>query len=125
MSDHATMAMAIGVGIFLAHRKLGLVAIALALFEGFCRVYAGFHYPTDVLGGLALGTAVTLLFTPLAMALLTPLVSAISSSPHGAWLVRSRAAREADRAGGEPLVADEEKRRGAADAPAEENNLAA
>jgi len=32
----------------------------------------GVHYPTDVIGGFALGTAVALLLTPLAMALLTP-----------------------------------------------------
>ncbi|MFE3140508.1 phosphatase PAP2 family protein [Streptomyces scopuliridis] len=96
VSDHATMAMALAVGVFIAHRKLGLAAIGLALLEGFCRVYMGVHYPTDVIGGFALGTAVALLLTPLALALLTPLVSAISRSPRGGWFVRSRAARAAD-----------------------------
>ncbi|MFG2872732.1 phosphatase PAP2 family protein [Streptomyces sp. NPDC048338] len=90
VSDHATMAMAIGVGLFVAHRRLGLVAIALAFTEAFCRVYMGVHYPTDVIGGLALGTAVTLLLAPLAHALLTPVVSAIARSGAGARLVRSR-----------------------------------
>ncbi|QXE36085.1 phosphatase PAP2 family protein [Streptomyces sp. GMY02] len=97
VSDHATMAMALGAGIFIAHRRFGLAAIALALLEGFCRVYMGVHYPTDVIGGFALGTAVALLLTPLALALLTPLVSAVSRSQRMAWAVRSRAAREADR----------------------------
>ncbi|GGU04294.1 MULTISPECIES: phosphatase PAP2 family protein [Streptomyces] len=94
VSDHATMAMAIGVGLFVAHRKFGLAAIALAFAEGFCRVYMGVHYPTDVIGGFALGTAVALLLAPLAHALLTPLVSAIARSKHGARLVRSRHAVE-------------------------------
>ncbi|MET9955367.1 phosphatase PAP2 family protein [Streptomyces sp. NPDC006339] len=94
VSDHATMAMAIAVGVFVAHRRFGLAAIGLALAEGFCRVYMGVHYPTDVVGGLALGTAVALLLAPLALALLTPLVSAVARSRHGARLVRSRRAAE-------------------------------
>ncbi|MEU0528607.1 phosphatase PAP2 family protein [Streptomyces niveus] len=98
VSDHATMAMALGAGIFVAHRGFGLAAIGLALIEGFSRVYLGVHYPTDVIGGFALGTAVVLLLAPLAMALLTPLVSAVCRSRRAGLLVRSRAAREADRA---------------------------
>lgn len=90
VSDHATMAMAIGVGLFVAHRKWGLAAIGLALAEGFARVYMGVHYPTDVIGGFALGTAVALLLAPVALALLTPVVSAVSRSRRGARLVRSR-----------------------------------
>ncbi|MER5771658.1 phosphatase PAP2 family protein [Streptomyces sp. NPDC001985] len=89
VSDHSTMAMAIAVGIFLAHRKLGFAALGLAILEGFLRIYMGVHYPTDVIGGFALGTAVTLLLAPLAMALLTPLVSAIAGSRAGV-LVRSK-----------------------------------
>ncbi|MEU4268904.1 phosphatase PAP2 family protein [Streptomyces sp. NPDC026092] len=92
VSDHATLAMAIAVGVFIAHRKLGLLAIALAFAEGFCRVYMGVHYPTDVIGGIALGTAVALLLAPVAHALLTPLVTAIARSRHGARLIRSRSA---------------------------------
>ncbi|MFG2148293.1 phosphatase PAP2 family protein [Streptomyces sp. NPDC048696] len=90
VSDHATMAMAIGAGLFVAHRKFGAVAIALALAEGFCRVYMGVHYPTDVVGGFALGTAVALLLAPLALLLLTPLVSRVARSPRLGRLVRSR-----------------------------------
>ena len=90
VSDHATMAMAIAVGLFVANRKFGLWAIGLALVEGFCRVYMGVHYPTDVVGGFALGTAVALLLSPLAMALLTPLMSAIERSPRAGRLIRAR-----------------------------------
>ncbi|MFF8384762.1 phosphatase PAP2 family protein [Streptomyces kanasensis] len=92
VSDHATMAMAIGVGLFVAHKRFGLAGIALALTEGFCRVYMGVHYPTDVVGGLALGTAVALLLAPVALALLTPLTSALARSPRAGRLVRSRRA---------------------------------
>ncbi|HEY9366918.1 phosphatase PAP2 family protein [Streptomyces sp.] len=92
VSDHATLAMAVAVGLFVAHRKFGLAAIGLALAEGFCRVYMGVHYPTDVVGGFALGTAVALLLAPLALALLTPLVSAVARSRAVGRLVRSRRA---------------------------------
>ncbi|WP_317444173.1 phosphatase PAP2 family protein [Streptomyces collinus] len=92
VSDHATITMALGVGLFVAHRRFGLAGIGLALLEGFCRVYMGVHYPTDVVGGFALGTAVALLLSPLAMALLTPLMKAVQRSPRAGWLVRARTA---------------------------------
>ncbi|MFK4099999.1 phosphatase PAP2 family protein [Streptomyces sp. NPDC019531] len=90
VSDHATITMAMAVGLFVAHRKFGLFGIALALLEGFCRVYMGVHYPTDVIGGFALGTAVALLLSPLAMALLAPVMKAVEGSSKGAWIVRAR-----------------------------------
>ncbi|MFJ6394019.1 phosphatase PAP2 family protein [Streptomyces sp. NPDC091972] len=93
VSDHATITMAMAVALFVANRRFGLVGIALALLEGFCRVYMGVHYPTDVVGGFALGTAVALLLSPLAMALLTPLLKAVERSPKGAWLIRARGNR--------------------------------
>ncbi|MEU2427392.1 phosphatase PAP2 family protein [Streptomyces sp. NPDC007851] len=92
VSDHATITMALGVGLFVANRRIGLAGIGLALAEGFCRVYMGVHYPTDVIGGFALGTAVVLLLSPLATALLTPVMKAIESSPRAAWIVRKRSA---------------------------------
>ncbi|MER6473669.1 phosphatase PAP2 family protein [Streptomyces collinus] len=90
VSDHATITMALGVGLFVAHRRFGLAGIGLALLEGFCRVYMGVHYPTDVVGGFALGTAVALLLSPLAMALLTPLTKALERSPRAGRLIRAR-----------------------------------
>ncbi|MGW6061950.1 phosphatase PAP2 family protein [Streptomyces sp. NPDC055189] len=87
VSDHATLAMALGVGLFVANRKFGLVGIALALLEGFCRVFMGVHYPTDVVGGFALGTAVALLLSPLAMAVLTPVAKAVGGTVRGGRLV--------------------------------------
>ncbi|MFI6103887.1 phosphatase PAP2 family protein [Streptomyces sp. NPDC051310] len=118
VSDHATMAMGIGVALFLAHRWFGLAAIGLALAEGFCRVYMGVHYPTDVVGGFALGTAVALLLAPVALALLTPVVSAVARSRRAGRLVRSRRAPAwADRH--EPLDLPEQRLEG------DDNDLAA
>ncbi|KAB1139810.1 phosphatase PAP2 family protein [Streptomyces luteolifulvus] len=90
VSDHATITMAMAVGLFVANRKFGLAGIGLALLEGFCRVYMGVHYPTDVVGGFALGTAVALLLSPPAMALLTPVTKAVERSPRAGWFIRSR-----------------------------------
>ncbi|MEV5506189.1 phosphatase PAP2 family protein [Streptomyces orinoci] len=89
VSDHATLTMALGVGLFIAHRRYGLIGIGLAFVEAFCRVFMGVHYPTDVVGGLALGTAVVLLPAPVAMMLLTPLVRWVGTT-RAAALVRSR-----------------------------------
>jgi undecaprenyl-diphosphatase len=98
VSDHATLTMAMAVGLFVANRRFGLIGLGLALLEGFCRVYLGVHYPTDVIGGFALGTAVALLLSPLATALLTPLMKAIEDSPRAGRLIRARGARPAEAA---------------------------
>ncbi|MDI5967691.1 phosphatase PAP2 family protein [Streptomyces sp. SL13] len=73
VSGHSTLAMAIGVGLFLVHRKAGLLGIGLAVAQGFARVWMGVNYPTDVIGGFALGTATALLLAPLAQLGLVPL----------------------------------------------------
>ncbi|MEU0335781.1 phosphatase PAP2 family protein [Streptomyces sp. NPDC006193] len=113
VSDHATITMALGVGLFVAHRRFGLAGIGLALLEGFCRVYMGVHYPTDVVGGFALGTAVVLLLSPLATALLTPLMRAVERSPRAGRLIRRRPAAGSDgdalMSGSRPPLGTEER----------------
>ncbi|MCQ4046006.1 phosphatase PAP2 family protein [Streptantibioticus rubrisoli] len=88
VSDRSALTMAVGVGLFMVNRRAGLTGIALAMLEGFTRVFVGVHYPTDVIGGFALGTATALLLAPLAMLLLGPLMSALARTRARA-LVRS------------------------------------
>ncbi|HKN50387.1 MAG TPA: phosphatase PAP2 family protein [Actinomycetota bacterium] len=57
-SDHAAVAAAVTVGLWLVDRRAGLVAGLLALAMACARVYAGAHYPGDVLGGLLVGSLV-------------------------------------------------------------------
>ncbi|MBN3928602.1 phosphatase PAP2 family protein [Streptomyces verrucosisporus] len=102
VSDHATLAMALAVGIFMVNRRLGLVGILVAVFAGVCRIYMGVHYPTDVVGGLALGTAVALLLAPLALALLMPLMRAMAASPRIGRLVSVSPESESEARAGEP-----------------------
>ncbi len=64
-SDHTTVAMALAAGLLLVSRRLGLIAAALALLEGFSRVYLGQHYPHDVAAGLVLSTLILLAGWPL------------------------------------------------------------
>ncbi|MDT0343406.1 phosphatase PAP2 family protein [Streptomyces litchfieldiae] len=97
VSDHASVAMAVAVGLFLVHRTLGVVAFALALFQGFARVFLGVHYPSDVIGGFALGMAVALLLAPLAMASLTPPVRFAARTRALGWLARPRAPQPGER----------------------------
>ncbi len=78
VSDHATFTMALAVGVMLVDRRLGRIGIGLAFVEGFLRVFMGVHYPSDVLGGYALGTATVLLLAPVAMAVLTPFTHALT-----------------------------------------------
>ncbi|MBU7598206.1 phosphatase PAP2 family protein [Streptomyces sp. P38-E01] len=125
VSDHSALTMALAVGIFMVNRRWGAVAILLALFQGFGRIYAGVHYPTDVVGGVALGTAVVLLLAPLALMLLTPLTRAVAASPRGGWLItcpRAEAARvrsgEDGGQGGGELHGDEAPTADSADRPA-------
>ena len=65
-SDHAIASMAIAVSFLLRRRfPWGVLTIVFAVVLDFGRVAAGFHYPTDVLGGAAIGALAALaLWTP-------------------------------------------------------------
>jgi undecaprenyl-diphosphatase len=81
-SDHATAAFAIAVAILLRKRGWGIFALVAAAVLSVGRVAIGVHYPSDVLGGAALGTAAALaLWTPLVRAK----VDALADWAGGYW----------------------------------------
>ena len=80
-SDHAVMAGSVTAGLFLVNRKLGIVSLVAAAVMAFTRVYVGVHYPGDVLAGLLLGAAVSLLGYLLLRPLLLRLVGGLTRTP--------------------------------------------
>jgi len=57
-SGHATFFMALGVAIFLCHKKAGYYFIISALIIGIARIIVGVHFPVDILGGFFLGAVI-------------------------------------------------------------------
>jgi membrane-associated phospholipid phosphatase len=63
-SDHAMLWMAVATGTFLVWRGIGVLAILYTvLFICVPRAYLGFHYPTDLLMGAAVGIGITYVMT--------------------------------------------------------------
>ncbi|HIZ77470.1 MAG TPA: phosphatase PAP2 family protein [Firmicutes bacterium] len=54
-SGHTSSSFAVATAIFLAHKKLGIAALAVASIIAFSRMYFFVHYPTDILAGMILG----------------------------------------------------------------------
>lgn len=80
-SDHAVMAGAAAAGLWLVSRRLGLIAAAAAGLMAVARVYIAAHYPHDVVAGLAVGAAITLLGWWLLRRPLTTLVERLVDTP--------------------------------------------
>jgi undecaprenyl-diphosphatase len=63
-SDHATLFFCLAVTLWMISRRLGVIAICHAVFfVSLPRIYAGVHYPTDILAGAALGGGFAFLAT--------------------------------------------------------------
>lgn len=55
-SGHSASSFGAAVFLYLHNKKLGIPAFVLAALIAFSRMYLYVHYPTDVLGGILLGT---------------------------------------------------------------------
>ncbi len=60
-SGHATLFMALGVMIYLYHKKVGSLFIFFALIIALARVVAGVHFPIDIIVGWIIGGGISLL----------------------------------------------------------------
>lgn len=57
-SGHATFFMALGVAVFLNHKKAGFYFIFSALLIGLARIIIGVHFPLDIFIGFLLGAII-------------------------------------------------------------------
>jgi undecaprenyl-diphosphatase len=80
-SDHATAVGAVAAGLWLVHRRLGVLAAGLAVVMAFARVYVGAHYPGDVAGGLLLGAGIVVALHGAAAKMLAPVLGRLARSP--------------------------------------------
>jgi undecaprenyl-diphosphatase len=61
-SDHASLCFGLATLIWMRDRRLGVFAFFWASITSSARVFLGFHYPTDILGGAVLGILMVALF---------------------------------------------------------------
>lgn len=59
-SGHTLASFEAAVMIFLHNKKWGAISLILALVIAFSRMYLFVHFPTDILGGMVLGTVISL-----------------------------------------------------------------
>lgn len=60
-SDHATVAFAISMAVFFYNKKLGSILMCLSFLIALGRIFAGVHYPVDVIAGAVLGMVASLI----------------------------------------------------------------
>lgn len=62
-SGHATVFFALAMSVYLYHKKLGYFFFVCALLIALSRVFAGVHYPVDILVGSLIGILISYLST--------------------------------------------------------------
>jgi undecaprenyl-diphosphatase len=60
-SSHTAIAVAVAIALANGHPALGIVVLIAVILIAFGRIAAGMHYPTDILGGIAVGIVAVLL----------------------------------------------------------------
>jgi membrane-associated phospholipid phosphatase len=80
-SDHAALYFALAATIFTVNRRLGYYSLGFALLLDVIRMYLGFHYLTDLIGGAALGVLCVCLVQNLRVTSLEKRLSAIYEAP--------------------------------------------
>jgi membrane-associated phospholipid phosphatase len=107
-SDHATAVGAVAAGLWISSRRVGIIAVALAVMMAFARVYVGTHYVSDVVAGLALGAAVALMGQLGIVPLLTRVANRLNQGRLGPLLMKDRPQPMAaiDHLSGDVLEAD-------------------
>jgi undecaprenyl-diphosphatase len=56
-SGHMTFLFALAMAVWYANRKWGIIYFLLSFVVGIARIYAGVHWPLDILGGMVVGIA--------------------------------------------------------------------
>jgi membrane-associated phospholipid phosphatase len=84
-SDHAALYFALAATIYSVNRKLGYYAFGLAVLLDAARLYLGFHYVSDMIGGAALGVLCVCVIQNLRVPSLARRVSAICQAPSPAF----------------------------------------
>ena len=59
-SGHTLASFEAAGSILLYNKRLGIISLIVAFLIAFSRLYFGVHYPTDVLGGMILGTIIAI-----------------------------------------------------------------
>ena len=62
-SGHTVSSFGAATSVFLKNKRWGAPALALAAVVSFSRMYLYVHFPTDILGGLVIGVAISFLST--------------------------------------------------------------
>jgi membrane-associated phospholipid phosphatase len=84
-SDHSALYFALAATVFAVNRKIGYYSFGLAVLLSAVRLYLGFHYLSDTIGGAALGVLCVCVIQNLRIPSLTKRVSAMCQAPSPAF----------------------------------------